>query len=111
MQLELRLQGIQTRHPHGRRELGVRYLLQGSVRRAARRVRVTAQLVDGATGTQVWANRYDRALADIFDVQDELTDTIIAAIEPELARAERVRARSKRPDNVDARWAHLLPEA
>ena len=84
------------------RELGVRYLLQGSVRRAAQRVRVTAQLVDGATGTQVWANRYDRALADIFDVQDELTNTIIAAIEPELARAERVRARSKRPDNVDA---------
>ena len=84
------------------RELGVRYLLQGSVRRAAQRVRVTAQLVDGATGTQVWASRYDRALADIFDVQDELTNTIIAAIEPELARAERVRARSKRPDNVDA---------
>jgi adenylate cyclase len=84
------------------RELGVRYLLQGSVRRAAQRVRVTAQLVDGATGTQVWASRYDRALEDIFDVQDELTNTIIAAIEPELARAERVRARSKRPDNVDA---------
>ena len=84
------------------RELGVRYLLQGSVRRAAQRVRVTAQLVDGATGTQVWASRYDRALADIFDVQDELTDTIIAAIEPELGRAERVRARSKRPENVDA---------
>jgi adenylate cyclase len=84
------------------RELGVRYLLQGSVRRAAQRVRVTAQLVDGATGTQAWASRYDRALADIFDVQDELTNTIIAAIEPELARAERVRARSKRPDNIDA---------
>ena len=84
------------------RELGVRYLLQGSVRRAAQRVRVTAQLVDGETGTQVWASRYDRALVDIFDVQDELTDTIVAAIEPELGRAERVRARSKRPDNVDA---------
>jgi tetratricopeptide (TPR) repeat protein len=63
---------------------------------------VKAQLVDAATGTQVWASRYDRGLADIFDVQDELTNTIIAAIEPELARAERVCARSKRPDHVDA---------
>jgi serine/threonine protein kinase/tetratricopeptide (TPR) repeat protein len=83
-------------------ELGVRYLLQGSVRRAGARVRVTAQLVDGTTGAQVWACRYDRSLEDIFAVQDELTDTIVAAIEPELGRAERARARSKRPDNLDA---------
>ena len=83
-------------------ELGVRYLLQGSVRRSGNRVRVTAQLVDGSTGAQVWANRYERALEDIFEVQDELTDTIVAAIEPELGRAERARARSKRPDNLDA---------
>ncbi|MFQ5757280.1 MAG: BTAD domain-containing putative transcriptional regulator [Acidiferrobacterales bacterium] len=82
--------------------LGVRYVLQGSVRKAENRVRITAQLVDSTTGTHVWANRYDRDLEDIFALQDELTETIIGAIEPELGKAERQRARSMRPENLDA---------
>ena len=83
------------------RELGVRYVVEGSVRKAANRVRLTAQLVDGATAQHLWAERYDRDLADIFDLQDELTQTIVGAIEPELAKAEQQRARLKRPDTLD----------
>jgi TolB-like protein/pimeloyl-ACP methyl ester carboxylesterase len=83
-------------------ELDVRYVLQGSVRRAGERLRITAQLVDSSTGTTVWANRYDRDLKDMFALQDELTETIVGAIEPELAKAERRRARSKQPGNLDA---------
>jgi TolB-like protein len=77
------------------RELGVRYVLVGSVRRASERVRVSAQLVDGSNGNNVWARTYDRATADIFTVQDEITQTIVGAIEPQLSRAERERARVK----------------
>jgi TolB-like protein len=83
-------------------ELGIRYVLEGSVRKGGNRVRITAQLADGTTGNQVWARRYDRELADIFDLQDEITETIVGAIEPELGKAERERAKSKRPDNLDA---------
>jgi len=83
-------------------DLGVRYVLQGSVRKAGTRVRITAQLLDSSTSTTVWANRYDRDLRDIFALQDELTETIVGAIEPELASAERQRARSKHPNNLDA---------
>ncbi len=83
-------------------QLGVRYVLEGSVRKAGSRVRVTAQLVDGATGKHVWADRYDRELKDIFAVQDEITGTIVGALEPELGKAERERARVKRPENLDA---------
>ncbi len=83
-------------------QLGVRYVLEGSVRKAGTRVRVTAQLVDGATGKHVWADRYDRELEDIFAVQDEVTGTIVGALEPELGKAERERARVKRPENLDA---------
>ena len=74
------------------RELGVRYVLAGSVRRADDRIRVSAQLVEGASGNNVWARSYDRALSDIFVVQDEMTQTLVGAIEPELGRAERERA-------------------
>lgn len=84
------------------RELGVRYVITGSVRRAAERIRVTAALIDGADGRQLWARRYDRALEDIFDVQDDITETILGEIEPELGKAERRRARSKKPDSLDA---------
>ncbi len=66
------------------RELGVRYVLEGSVRKAGNRIRVTAQLVEAETGNHVWAERYDRDLADIFAVQDEITERVVAAIEPEL---------------------------
>jgi TolB-like protein len=84
------------------RELGVRYVLEGSVRKAGSRVRITAQLVDAATGNHVWAERYDRELEDIFAVQDEITQNIAAAIGPELVSAEIQRARRKNPSSLDA---------
>ncbi len=84
------------------RELGVRYVLEGSVRKGGGRVRITAQLIDATTGSHVWAERYDRELADVFAVQDEITETIAAAIEPELAQFERDRARRKPPESLDA---------
>jgi adenylate cyclase len=84
------------------RELGVRYVLEGSVRKGAGRVRITAQLIDATTGSHVWAERYDRELADVFAVQDEITETIATAIEPELAHFERERARRKPPESLDA---------
>ncbi len=83
-------------------ELGVAYVLEGSVRKSGSRIRITAQLIDGATGNHVWAKRYDRDLEDIFAVQDEITETIVGAIEPEMARTERERAKAKRPDNLHA---------
>jgi hypothetical protein len=83
-------------------ELGVRYVLMGSVRRANDRVRVGAQLIDGCTGGNVWARSYDRAVSDIFAVQDEITQMIVGAIEPELSRAERERARVKTRHSLDA---------
>ncbi len=83
-------------------ELGVRYVLEGSVRKAGSRVRISAQLIDAATGNHVWAERYDRELADIFDLQDEMTAIIVGAIEPELGSAERDRAKRKPPENLDA---------
>ncbi len=86
------------------RELGVRYILMGSVRRAGDRIRVTAKLIDGSNGSSVWARSYDRALSDIFAVQDEITQTIVGGIEPELGRAERERARVKQRDSIDA-WS------
>ncbi|MEE8579701.1 MAG: tetratricopeptide repeat protein [Hyphomicrobium sp.] len=84
------------------RELGVRYVIEGSVRKAGNRVRITAQLIDANSGRHVWAERYDRDLADIFDLQDEMTQTIAGAVEPELSAAERERAARKAPDNLDA---------
>ncbi|MGV6847013.1 MAG: adenylate/guanylate cyclase domain-containing protein [Marinibacterium sp.] len=84
------------------RELGVRYVLEGSVRRAGSRVRVTAQLIDAASGVHVWAERYDRDLTDIFDLQDEMTQTIIGAVEPEISAAERARFANKPTGNLDA---------
>jgi adenylate cyclase len=84
------------------RELGVRYVLEGSVRKAGNRVRVTAQLIDATTGNHIWAERYERELDDIFALQDEITETIVAAVEPELGAVERERARRKPPDNLDA---------
>jgi adenylate cyclase len=84
------------------RELGVRYVLEGSVRKTGSRVRVTAQLIDATTGNHIWAERYDRELDDIFALQDEITETIVTAIEPELGAVERERARRKPPNNLDA---------
>ena len=84
------------------REMGVRYVLEGSVRKGGSRVRISAQLIDTDTGAHVWARRYDREFEDIFAIQDEITETIVAAIEPELGEVERERAHRKPPDSLDA---------
>jgi adenylate cyclase len=84
------------------RELGVRYVLEGSVRKAGDRVRITGQLIDAAIGTHVWAERYDRKFDDIFALQDELTLSVVGAIEPSLRLAEIERVKRKRPDSLDA---------
>jgi adenylate cyclase len=87
-------------------DLGVRYVLEGSVRKGGNRVRISAQLIDATTGNHVWAERYDRELADLFDLQDEITETIAGAIEPELGAFERARARRKPPESLDAWDCH-----
>ena len=84
------------------RELGVRYVLEGSVRKAGNRVRITAQLINAISGAHVWAERYDRELADIFAVQDEITERVVAAIQPQLYAAEGIRAKRKTPESLDA---------
>jgi adenylate cyclase len=96
------------------RELGVRYVLEGSVRRISDRVRITAQLIETATGNHIWAERYDRNLEDIFSVQDEITAQVVGSIHPEVLSAEMRRARQKPAESLDvwnyavrARW-HIL---
>jgi TolB-like protein len=84
------------------RELGVRYVLEGSVRKAGNRVRITGQLVDATTGAHVWANRFDGALDDIFDLQDRVTASVVGAIEPRLRQAEIERAGRKPTESLDA---------
>ncbi len=84
------------------RKLGVRYVLEGSVRKAMDRVRISAQLIEAESGNHVWAERYDRSLDDIFELQDEITSTIAAAVEPELAGLERERAKRKPTNNLGA---------
>jgi TolB-like protein/Tfp pilus assembly protein PilF len=84
------------------RELGVRYVLEGGIRKAGNRVRITAQLIETETGAHLWAERYDRQLDDIFALQDEITMSVVGAIEPNLRKAEIERVRHKRPDSLDA---------
>lgn len=84
------------------RELGVQYVLEGSVRKGGNRIRVTAQLIEAATGNHVWADRFDGAPDDIFDLQDEVTASVLGAIQPELLRAEAKRIKQKRPEHLDA---------
>ncbi|MGB8398736.1 winged helix-turn-helix domain-containing protein [Bradyrhizobium sp.] len=84
------------------RDLGVRYVLEGSVRRAGNRLRISAQLVDAVTGGHLWAEQYDRELGDIFSVQDEITRSVVAAIEPQLLAAEGVRALSRSSGDLGA---------
>ena len=102
------------------RDLGVRYVLEGSVRKAGGRVRITAQLVDAGTGHHLWAERFDRDLADIFAVQDEVTGRIVATLAGKLAESERRRARSGQTENLEAYdcvlrgrelWYRFTPEA
>jgi len=89
------------------RELGIRYVLEGSVRRAGNRVRITAQLIDAASGHHLWADRYDRELADVFVVQDEIARNIAGAIAPGIISAEMRHAQRKDPSQLDA-WDHIM---
>lgn len=86
------------------RELNVRYVVEGSVRRAGNRIRVTAELIDGSSGRNVWGERYDRELADIFDLQDDLTKEIVTALRLNLTDGERARVWSRATNNVEA-WS------
>ncbi|WFU40521.1 winged helix-turn-helix domain-containing tetratricopeptide repeat protein [Bradyrhizobium sp. CB82] len=88
-------------------ELGVGYVVEGSVRKAGGRVRITAQLNDAVTGSHIWAEHYDRDLGDVFAVQDEITNAIVAAIEPQIYAAENFHARRKQPASLDA-WDLLM---
>ena len=84
------------------RDLGVRYVLEGSVQRSDDRVRITSQLIDATTGSHVWADRFDGVFSDIFDMQDRITEQVVAILEPQIRRAEIERARRARPEDLDA---------
>ncbi len=84
------------------RELGVRYVLEGSVRRSGKKIRITAQLVDASTGMHLWAEHYDGVIEDVFDLQDQITASVVGSIQPSIRAAEIERARRKRPENLDA---------
>ncbi|WLA85124.1 winged helix-turn-helix domain-containing tetratricopeptide repeat protein [Bradyrhizobium elkanii] len=89
------------------RELGVRYVLEGSVRKAANRVRITGQLVDAANGAHIWADRFDGELGDIFDLQDQVTESVVGAIAPAVEKAEIERAKRKPTASLDAYALYL----
>lgn len=89
------------------RELGVRYVLEGSVRKVANRVRITGQLVDAASGAHLWADRFDGGLDDIFDLQDQVTERVVGAIAPVVERAEIERAKRKPTESLDAYTVYL----
>ena len=84
------------------RELGVRYVLEGSVRKGGNRVRITAQLIDASTGNHIWADRYDGELTDVFELQDRITRNVVAAIEPKLLEAEALRSQARPPEDLGA---------
>ncbi len=102
------------------RELGVRYVLEGSVRRVGERIRITAQLVEASTGSHIWAGRAEGATSDLFDLQDRIAEMVAGAVYPSVRKAEIERAMSKRPDNLEAYdlvmralphlWAHRMHE-
>ena len=89
------------------RELGVRYVLEGSVRKGGSRVRISAQLIDAATGNHIWADRFDGDLSDIFALQDEITRKVVAAVEPRLLEAESLRSQHQSPKDIDA-WDMVM---
>jgi len=84
------------------RELGVRYVLEGSVQKAGSRLRITVQLIDAASGTHVWADRFDGSVEDVFDLQDKITEQVAGALQPSIRLAEVERARRKRPQDMGA---------
>jgi adenylate cyclase len=89
------------------RELGVRYVLEGSVRKGGNRVRITAQLIDASTGNHIWADRYDGELTDVFELQDRITRNVVAAIEPKLLEAEALRSQARPPEDLGA-WDRVM---
>ena len=89
------------------RELGVRYVLEGSVRKGGNRVRITTQLIDASTGNHIWADRYDGDLTDVFALQDEITKKVVAAIEPQLLEAEGIRSQNRSPEDLGA-WDMVI---
>lgn len=89
------------------RELGVRYVLEGSVRRAANRLRITGQLIDASTGSHLWADRFEGNIQDVFELQDRVTESVVGAIAPAIDRAEIDRARRKPTDSLDAHGHYL----
>ncbi len=94
------------------RELGVRFVLEGSVRKSGNRLRITGQLIDAATGAHLWADKYDGGLEDVFDLQDQITASVVGAIEPTLRKVEMERARRRPVENLDAYDLYLraLPQ-
>ncbi|HVO91228.1 MAG TPA: adenylate/guanylate cyclase domain-containing protein [Terriglobales bacterium] len=92
---------------HVAHELGVRYVLEGSVRKSGNRVRITTQLIDAPTSNHIWADRYDGDLTDIFALQDEITEKVVAAIEPKLLEAEGIRSQNRSPDDLGA-WDMVI---
>ena len=88
-------------------ELGVRSVLEGSIRRAGNRVRITAQLIDAESGSHLWAERYDRQVVDIFDLQDEITQEIVTALEVKMTKGEQIRVRRRQTNNLDAWDAYV----
>jgi adenylate cyclase len=84
------------------RRLGVRYVLEGSVRKASGKVRITGQLIDALTGTHIWADRFERELTDVFALQDEVTIAVVSAIQPKLLQAEIAMATRRRPESLTA---------
>jgi TolB-like protein len=89
------------------RELGVRYVFEGSVQRGGNRIRITGQLIEAETGNHLWAERYDRALDDVFAIQDEITESVIGCIQPEVYAAEHDRLKRKPPQSLDA-WESFV---
>jgi len=96
--------------PASGQELGVRYVLEGSVRKAGNRIRVTAQLIDVNTGYHLWAERYERELSDIFAVQDAITMKILSALQVELTEGEQARLRHEEKRNLEA-WGYAVKAA
>ena len=92
---------------HVARELGVRYILKGSVRKAADRLRTTAQLIDGSMGNHIWADRYDGKLVDLFALQDEITKKMVAVIEPSLLQAESTRSQNRSAKDLES-WDMIM---
>jgi TolB-like protein/class 3 adenylate cyclase/Flp pilus assembly protein TadD len=101
------LKGLKIDSAEAGRRLGVRYLLEGSIRRAGERVRIHGQLVDARSGVHIWADHFDGQLGNLLDLQDEIVSSIVGAIEPSLLRAEAERARSARPEDMRSHHYYL----